>query len=96
MNTLQDNQQLKNLCAQEGIAYLALFGSYSRDEQTDSSDIDLLVSFKQPVGYFKLVRVQNDMKNLLNREVDLVTENALSKYIKPAVYKDLKVIYGSR
>lgn len=96
MSELKDNQKLINLCKQKDISYLGLFGSYARGEQKDSSDIDLLVNFKQPVGYFKLVQVQNDIKDLLNKEVDLVTENALSKHIKPFVYKDLKAIYGSR
>lgn len=96
MDALQDNQQLKNLCKQKGISYLGLFGSYARGEQKETSDIDLLVNFKTPVGYFNLVQVQNEIKSILNKEVDLVTENALSKYIKPFVFKDLKAIYGSR
>lgn len=44
-----------------GVSELALFGSYSRDEQTGQSDIDILVDFSQPVGieYFDVVyRIQ--------------------------------------
>lgn len=96
MNSILNDNKLKDICKQSGIAYLGLFGSYARDEQRSSSDIDLLVRFDRPVGYFKLVQIQEDIKTLLNKDVDLVTENALSKYIKPHVYKDLKTIYGSR
>ena len=96
MVDLLNDSGLKNMCIQSGISYLGLFGSYARDEQKSTSDIDLLVRFNKPIGYFKLVQVQENIKTLLNKDVDLVTENALSKYIKPYVYKDLKTIYGSR
>jgi len=94
-NFLNDNR-LKNMCIQSGISYLGLFGSYARGEEKSSSDVDLLVRFNKPIGYFELVQVQERIKTLLNKDVDLVTENALSKYIKPHVYKDVKTIYGSR
>jgi len=74
MSELKDNQKLINLCKQKDISYLGLFGSYARGEQKDSSDIDLLVNFKQPVGYFKLVQVQNDIKDLLNKGTGMLAD----------------------
>ncbi len=96
MNSILNDNKLRDICEQAGIAYLGLFGSYARGDQKSSSDVDLLVRFEKPIGYFKLVQIQDDIKNALNKNVDLVTENALSRYIKPYVYKDLKAIYGSR
>uniref|UniRef100_A0A7C4XGN5 Polymerase beta nucleotidyltransferase domain-containing protein n=1 Tax=candidate division WWE3 bacterium TaxID=2053526 RepID=A0A7C4XGN5_UNCKA len=93
---LTQNPKIYEICKSNGISYLGLFGSYARGEQTDSSDVDLLVKFSEPAGYFKLINVQETFKNILNKEVDLVTENALSKYIKPYVLNDLKTLYGSR
>lgn len=74
---------------------MALFGSYARGEETSKSDIDLLVRFGDPVGYFKLVQVQRELGDYLGHNVDLVTEGALSARIYPYVQKDLKTIYGS-
>ena len=57
--------------------------------------MDLLVRFNIPVGYFKLVQVQRKLGEYLGRNVDLVTEGALSSRIYPYVQKDLKTIYES-
>ncbi|PIS22347.1 hypothetical protein COT50_02435 [candidate division WWE3 bacterium CG08_land_8_20_14_0_20_41_10] len=96
MNELFASTQLKNICQQNGISYLGLFGSYARGEQKDASDVDLLVKFKSPVGYFTLVDVQNLLEAHFKREVDLVTENALSKYMRPKILEEVQTLYGSR
>jgi len=95
MNNLLNSPLLKEICKQNGIEYLALFGSYARGEESTKSDIDLLVRFGQPVGYFKLVQVQRKLGEFLGNNVDLVTEGALSTRIFPYVQKDLKTIYES-
>ena len=95
MLELLQSPQLNKVCQENNIEYLGLFGSYARGDNTEQSDIDLLVRFAQPIGYFKLISVEHAFEDLLGVDVDLVTENALSKYIKPNVYKDIKVLYGS-
>ena len=71
-----------------------LFGSYARNEQTDESDIDILVELDHttPVG-LKFVRMQIDLEKLLNKEVDLVSANGISKYIKPYIDEEKVLIY---
>lgn len=93
MNT---NKKLNQLCKDSGISYLGLFGSHSRGEQKEDSDVDLLVKFVNPIGYFKLLEVEEKLEDYFQKNVDLVTKNALSKYIKPGVYNDLKTLYGKR
>ena len=78
------------------IAFAGLFGSYARGEETPDSDIDLLVRFDKPIGLIKLVGIEYDLSDRLQKKVDLVTEGALSPYIKPHVLRDLKVLYGQR
>lgn len=89
-------KKVKSVCEQYDVAFLGLFGSQARGEQKDDSDIDLLIKFKQPVGYFTLVEVQQTFEKMFDRKVDLVTEKALSKYILPGVLKDIQTLYGSR
>ncbi|MDX1958621.1 MAG: nucleotidyltransferase family protein [Leptospiraceae bacterium] len=71
-----------------------LFGSYSRGDNTESSDIDILVEldYTEKIGlaFFKM---ENDLSNLLQTKVDLLTTNSISKYIKPYVEKEKKLIY---
>ena len=96
MNELFTSAQLKDICHQNNISYLGLFGSYARGEQKDASDVDLLVRFTSPVGYFTLVDIQNLLESYFKREVDLVTENALSKYMRPKILEEVQTLYGSR
>ena len=84
-----------NLAKKNHISYLALFGSHARGEQKKDSDIDLLVKFNQPIDFFELYDVEEKLKNVFHKKVDLVTVEGLSKYIKPYIQPDLKVLYES-
>ncbi len=76
-----------------GVQRVALFGSFVRGEESLESDIDLLVKFKKPIGLLNLVGVELELSERLNRKVDLVTEGALSKYIRPYVEKEKVMLY---
>ena len=72
-----------------------LFGSYSRGEAHENSDIDLLIEldYTQPVG-LEFIQMQFDIQKLLSKKVDLVSAQGLSKYIQPIIDKDKKLIYA--
>lgn len=74
-----------------GITKLGLFGSYARGEQTPSSDIDICVSIEPP-SLFKLGGIHSDLKELFNKEIDLVS---LTGTLKPDFINELNkdVIY---
>ena len=71
-----------------------LFGSYAREDAQDDSDIDILLEldYSEPIG-LEYVQMKIDIERILNKSVDLVTEKALSKYIKPIVDKEKVLIY---
>jgi len=56
---------------------IGVFGSYARGENSVESDLDLLVSFKDPIGLLKLVQIQHELEDKLGLSVDLVTENSV-------------------
>jgi predicted nucleotidyltransferase len=64
---------------------IALFGSYVRDDQNEKSDLDVLVKFREPVG-FLFIHLADFLEELLGMKVDLVTEDGIKpnrwKYIK--------------
>ena len=64
------------LAQQFSVASLALFGSYARNEQTPQSDIDLLVTFSQPVG-FGFMHLANRLEALLGKRVDLIAADGI-------------------
>ncbi len=72
-----------------------LFGSQARDEAAEKSDIDILVEldYSQRIGML-FVQMQLDLEKLLGKKVDLVSERGISKYIKPIIDNDKKLIYA--
>jgi len=71
-----------------------LFGSVSRNENDDLSDVDILVEldYSQPIG-LGFVRMKLELEDLLQRKVDLLTSNSISKYIKPFIDSEKILIY---
>lgn len=65
-----------------------LFGSYAKNQQTSDSDIDLLVSFTQPVDMFEFIDLQDYLTKLFNKKIDLGTSNSLKKFIKDKILKE--------
>jgi predicted nucleotidyltransferase len=74
---------------------IGLFGSVARNEETPSSDIDILYTFQSPITLFTLVDLQNKLQKELKKGVDLVSEKAIHPGIKEYILNDLKIIYGS-
>ena len=71
-----------------------IFGSFSRGEQTPDSDIDILVVLdeSQHVG-MKFFGMYEDLKALLGRNVDLVTDRSLASFARESVDRDKILIY---
>ena len=72
-----------------------LFGSFSRGEEREDSDVDILiqVDHSQPVGLFKLSGMHFDLQDLLGLPVDLVTDKGLMEFARPSVERDKVLIY---
>ncbi|MBI1305259.1 MAG: nucleotidyltransferase [Bacteroidetes bacterium] len=89
LNALQDYFKTRPVLK----AYL--FGSQARGTSDDRSDIDILVEldYSRKIG-LEFVQMQLDLEMLLNTKVDLISSNGLSKYIKPLVDKEKKLIYA--
>ena len=86
LNKLQAHKP--TLAEHFGVTGLALFGSYARDQATEDSDVDILVSFDGPATSKTFFGVQFYIEDLLGRPVDLVTEKALRPEIRPYVERE--------
>jgi len=76
-----DRERLAQFCRQRGIEELSLFGSALRQDFSDTSDVDLLVTFK-PQSHptlFDFVRMQEELSQLFHRPVDLVSRRGLER-----------------
>ena len=73
---------------------IGIFGSYARQEDSDESDIDILVRFKDTLSLLDLARIHRELSKVLGKEVDLVTEPSLkNRKLKQYIYNDLKIIF---
>lgn len=76
------------LHARFGVTKLALFGSTARGEASNASDIDILVSFDGPATSQRYFGVQFFLEDLLDRPVDLVTDKALRRELRPYIERE--------
>ena len=76
-----------------GITYAGIFGSVSRGEDRPDSDVDILVKLGKPMGMFSYMKLIKAIEDILDRRVDLVTEQSLNKFVKPYIMPELKTIY---
>lgn len=67
---------------------IGIFGSVVKGKDTPQSDIDILVSFSKAPGFFKFLKLENHLSEILNRKVDLVTEKALKDSIKEDILRE--------
>jgi uncharacterized protein len=74
---------------QRHVTSLALFGSVARDEAGPDSDVDLLVEFDAPVGYFGLVRLERYLTDVLGHPVDLGTSAMLRDSLRQPIERDM-------
>jgi uncharacterized protein len=68
-----------------GASSLALFGSVARNEAVETSDVDLLVEFDRPTGYFGLIALQECLEELLHCKVDIGTARSLKPRLRARV-----------
>ena len=67
---------------------LGIFGSVAKGEQKKDSDVDLLVEFSSPIGFFDFIRLENFLSKILKQKIDLVTKNALKRGMKDEIIKE--------
>lgn len=90
---------LKALCEKYEVKTMHVFGSAAKDKISEKSDIDILISFKDisielyTDNYFNL---HDELENLFNRKVDLVTDKSLSNpYFKKSIEQTKQLLYAA-
>jgi uncharacterized protein len=86
-------KQHKKELAEHGVRALAIFGSVSRNEARDRSDVDILVDFDSKRGLFAFVDLKTYLECILNCKVDLVTKKALHPALKPKILSEAKHVF---
>lgn len=79
------------LFAKYGLKSMAVFGSATRDDFRLDSDVDIMVEFERPIG-MEFFDLQQELGNIVSREVDLVMRGAVKPHYMEFIQKDLKYV----
>jgi predicted nucleotidyltransferase len=95
MSTQAMQQTIADYFKTQPVLKAWLFGSFARGEESEMSDVDLLVQFDHstPIGLFSYARMHRELADRLGRHVDLVEEGTLRPAVAAAAQKDMKMIY---
>ncbi len=90
-----DREKIAEFCRRNNITRLSLFGSVLRDDFRPESDVDVLVEFEEghPVTFFTLAGMENELTEMIGRQVDLREPEELSRYFRKQVVRAAEPIY---
>jgi uncharacterized protein len=77
--------QKQSLCNRYQLTTLGIFGSYARGEQTEASDVDILVDYETAPTFVELVELRDYLSEIFDLKVDVVTKNGLKNRIRDRV-----------
>ena len=84
--------QKQSLCEIYQITEIGIFGSYARGEETEASDIDILVHYETAPTFIMLVEFRAYLSQLFGLKVDVVTKNGLKPRIRERVLAEASYI----
>lgn len=86
INTLK--QEFSYLKSKYYVKKIGIFGSFARDEQRETSDVDIIVDFSRPIGFFIFLQLEDYISEKLGIKVDLVTPEALKPLLKEEILEE--------
>ena len=96
MTVEEVKEKIRPILEQSGVQYAGVFGSVARGEAGPNSDVDILVKFKDLPTFSAYLRLDESLRCELGHKVDLITEGAVNKFLRPYIERDLKLVYGQR
>ena len=88
-----DTTKVVEICRKNDASMICVFGSMARGEATDQSDIDLLLKSSKRKSLLSLVKLERELSASLGRKVELLTEAAISPYLRGRINQELRIIY---
>lgn len=96
MNTLElirsKNSDILAIATRHGAKNVRVFGSVARGEDTATSDIDLLVSMEKNRSLYDLIGLQQEIQNILNRNVDVLTDRSINRYLQAQILQEATLL----
>lgn len=94
-----NKEEIKNVIVEvlknNGIKKASIFGSYSTNNFTDESDIDILIEFNDDnKSLLDLIGIKQELEQRLNKRIDLITFNSINPKIKNYILSQEELLYG--
>lgn len=94
---MKNLQEIRDILSEHGkelkrkyrIKEIGIFGSFVRDEQKKTSDVDILVEFEEVPDLLKFVNLERYLEELLQIKVDLVRKQAIRKELKERILEEV-------
>ena len=85
---MKRRENILKIAKAHGATNLKIFGSYARGDEKPGSDIDLLVELEPGRSLLDIIAIKQDIEDMINRKVDVVTADALSPYIREEIMQE--------
>jgi len=89
MISIQQQIIIKSVTKRYNPTLLGIFGSYARGEESEKSDLDILIDFDAKINLLELIGIEQELSELLGIKVDLITLRSVNASLKPYIESDL-------
>ena len=89
MITTQQVAVIRKITGKLNPVMVGIFGSYARNEQTEESDLDVLIDFDSRIDLLDLIGLEQELSEILGVKVDLITVKSVDERLRPYIQKDL-------
>jgi len=89
MTTTQQVAVIREIAGKLNPVMVGIFGSYARNEQTEESDLDVLIDFDSRINLLDLIGLEQELSEILGVKVDLITVKSVDERLRPYIQKDL-------
>ncbi|HMQ80854.1 MAG TPA: nucleotidyltransferase family protein [Ignavibacteria bacterium] len=91
------NQEIKkyitNFLKEKGVLKASIFGSFARGDNTEGSDIDLIIQLSGDKNLFDLAEIKVELEEKFHKKVDVLTYSSINPHIKEEILKDQEVLF---
>lgn len=92
MTILEIKNKIMPILKKYGVKKASLFGSVVREQQTENSDIDLLVELPETASLFELANLKLDLEEILKKKVDVLTFDSLHPLLKDKILQEQEAV----
>jgi len=85
---LKNRKAILAITSKYGAKNVRIFGSMAKGSASSKSDVDILIELEKGKGLFDIISMKQDIEDLLHRKVDIVTEAAVSPYMREEVLNE--------